>query len=74
MLGFLMILFVFVTAYGITSWAILYSDSDGRDVVDTCILLRPYFNMYGEFFLKELTGKFIFTNNVCYVETEQNLG
>ena len=53
---FVIILMVFIIAYGVASQVILYPNSDfGLELIRD-VLKKPYFQMYGELFLEEIEG------------------
>ncbi len=54
---FLIILVVFIIAYGIASQAILYPNSDFNWSLVRDVFRKPYWQMYGELFLEEIEGR-----------------
>ena len=54
---FVIVLVVFIVAYGLASQAILYPNTPFSASLFKKILKKPYFQMYGELFLEELEGK-----------------
>lgn len=57
---FVIILFVFIVAYGVASQAILYPNNPLQWVLIRDVLHMSYFQIYGELFLEDIEGK-IFT-------------
>ncbi|XP_013398789.1 transient receptor potential cation channel subfamily M member 2 [Lingula anatina] len=56
LLGFFVILMVFVLAYGLASQAILYPNVDLTPVIIVDVLRKAYWQMYGELFLEDIEG------------------
>ncbi|XP_031570497.1 transient receptor potential cation channel subfamily M member 3-like [Actinia tenebrosa] len=54
MLSFLLIMLVFLLAYGIAQQAILFPNEDPSWELISKILFRPYFQVYGELFIEEV--------------------
>ncbi len=54
---FLVILMVFIAAFGLASQAILYPESELRWQLIRDVLKKPYWQMYGELFLEEIEGR-----------------
>lgn len=65
---FVVILMVFIIAYGVASQVILYPNSDFGLELLRDVFKKPYFQMYGELFLEEIEGthtlKILF--QLCY--------
>ena len=57
---FVVILMVFVISYAIASHSILFPNSPLNGDTIIAVLRRSYWNIYGELFLDELAGKFLF--------------
>ncbi len=57
MLFFLCIMFIILLGYGITAHVILYPHVKQPATVFESILYRPYFQIYGELFLEDITGR-----------------
>ena len=57
MFNFFLILFVFITAYGLASQAMLYPNSPLNAELFRGIFEKAYFQIYGEHFLEELRGE-----------------
>ena len=55
MLYFLIILFVFMIAYGVAFTSIMEPQDPGFNMLRK-VLYHPYFNIYGELFLNDPTG------------------
>ncbi|KAK3605932.1 hypothetical protein CHS0354_019598 [Potamilus streckersoni] len=60
---FFMILLVFIVAYGIASYAILYPHTEPSLETLTEIFRRPYWNIYGELMLDTIDDSVDCTNN-----------
>ncbi|KAL3836753.1 hypothetical protein ACJMK2_022170 [Sinanodonta woodiana] len=60
---FIMILLVFIVAYGIASYAILYPHTEPSLATLTDIFRRPYWNIYGELMLEKIEGSADCTND-----------
>ena len=56
MFYFFLILFVFITAYGLASQAMLYPNAELNAEIVPAIWEKAYFQIYGELFLEELKG------------------
>ena len=56
LLFFVVILFVFIVAFGVASQAILYPNSKGNFKLLRSVFSRPYWQIYGELFLEEIEG------------------
>ena len=54
---FVIILGVFLIAYGVSSHAILHPNSPFNITIIQKVFYIPYFNIYGELFLAEIQGK-----------------
>lgn len=52
MLYFLLIMVVFLLAYGVAQQAILYPNEEGSWAVLSGVFFRPYFQVYGELFVE----------------------
>ena len=59
---FVVILFVFIIAYGVSLQAILYPNSELNIALLGNIFKKAYFQIYGELFLEELEGYNFKTN------------
>ncbi|XP_072019820.1 transient receptor potential cation channel subfamily M member 5-like [Amphiura filiformis] len=72
---FLCILFIVLVGYGITAHIILYPQvTQPKDVFES-VLYRPYFQIYGELFLEEITATPDDENNSCsFNSTDMALG
>ena len=53
---FMVILLVFIVAFGVASQAILYPNSELDFKLIRSVLSRPYWQIYGELFLEEIEG------------------
>ncbi len=53
---FVLILLVFVVAYGVASHVILYPNSPLNIELIQDVLQKAYFQMFGELFLEEIEG------------------
>ena len=53
---FIIILMVFIVAYGLAMQAILYPNSPLEPALVQDVLRKAYWQMYGELFLEELEG------------------
>ncbi|XP_074655760.1 transient receptor potential cation channel subfamily M member 8-like, partial [Tubulanus polymorphus] len=60
---FVVILMVFVLAYGLASQAILYPNAPLNAEIVISVLRKSYFQMYGELFLEEIEGQDVCTSN-----------
>ncbi len=56
LLFFLVILAVFVFAYGVSAQALLYPNTPPNWNILKNVVYQPYFQMYGELFLETLEG------------------
>ena len=63
---FVVILFVFIIAYGVSLQAILYPNSELNIALLGNIFKKAYFQIYGELFLEELEG-YNFKTNVYII-------
>ncbi len=54
---FIMILVVFLLAYGISSQALMYPQRDFYPLIFRDIFYYPYWQIYGELWLEELEGQ-----------------
>ncbi len=54
---FVVILMVFIIAYGVASQVILYPNSEFGWELLRDVLKKPYWQMYGELFLEEIEGE-----------------
>ena len=52
MLYFLVIMVIFLLAYGVAQQAILYPDEPASWSVVSGVFFRPYFQVYGELFME----------------------
>ena len=59
---FLLIMVVFLMAYGVAQQAILFPHEHGSWSLIPKVFFRPYFQVYGELFIEDTTysGKFFF--------------
>ena len=55
---FVVIIMVFIIAYGVAAQVILYPNSSFGWRLVRDVLKKPYFQMYGELFLEEIEGAF----------------
>ena len=59
---FIAILSVFLVAYGVASQAILFPNGSSFHEVISGVFFKAYFQMYGELFLEDIQGRFLFFN------------
>ena len=59
MLFFILILLVFVVAYGIALQAMLYPNSDFGIALIEDVFKKAYWQIYGELFLEEIEGEIL---------------
>ena len=53
---FVIILMVFIIAYGVAAWALLYPNSDLEPILFRNVVRMSYWQMYGELFLEQIEG------------------
>lgn len=70
---FIIILMVFVTAYGVTLQVILYPNSPLQFSLIDDIFKKAYFQIYGELFLDELEGQLFFNWRTYVVMLRMNM-
>lgn len=56
---FVVILLVFIVAYGVASQAILFPNTALSPNIILDVLRRPYWQMYGELFLEDIEGSLL---------------
>jgi hypothetical protein len=54
---FLLILLVFIMSFGVAYQANLYPNAPAKWVLLKDVLYQPYWQMYGELFLRNIEGK-----------------